>query len=450
MSSERVAEQQGFAPILFGVLGASFHVLGTPSILGVPVRVSLADFMLGLVVVLCVLRVAMRKAPVPRVAFGAWHFFWLAAMLAVLCVSYARVGIAGDAAAAWALLKVVGLGVLIAYFVIAGWIGAADGGNTARWAMKGFIVAAWLHAAYGLGQYAMYFYLDYKIPWYPRIAGLAENPNSYGIMLAAALAMYWGSSAWSPLFNRHRLEFWGTTVTILALYLSASRSAYLGTFVALMGLIISTNFEDRKIFRPAIMAIAVFVSLFIIVPAAPDIYYKVSQALTETTEGTADQEQARSSFDFMKKNYAISRGYVDQGVTSRMKLYTQAVEMWMEQPWLGAGLGAFWRLQQQLADKAAYLNHNTVLWLASEMGVVGLMVFGGAVVLACMILARNARRIGLAGGAFGVLLVLIGASAGTEVMYQRYAWFFCGLALALARYGRRDAEALAKTPGTAR
>lgn len=409
--------------LCFGLLGASFHVLSTPTIFGVPVRVSLADVVLAIVLTIGGLRWIVKRDRLPEWNLSPAHVCWLVAMVAVLTASYYRGGMMGDAAATWALMKVVGLGVLIAYFVYASWFGLAGAGATARCGVKGFIAAAWVHAAYGLVQYGMYFFLDYKS--YPRIAGLAENPNAYGIMLAAALALYWGSSAWGQLFNR-RIEFWGTTLTLVALYLSASRSAYLGAFLAVAGLILFTNLEDRKVFRPAIAGVMLFVTVFVIIPSVPKIYHRVSQVVTGISEeGTYD-----SDFAFLKKHYAISRGHVDVGVIARMKLYEQAVEMWKEQPWLGAGLGAFWRTQQELADKAANVNHNTLLWLASEMGIVGIAVFGGAVLLACVTLARKARSLGVAGGALGMLLVLIGASAGTEVMYQRYAWFFCALALA--------------------
>lgn len=456
MTSTYGVDQHKFECVSFGLLGISFHVLATPAILGVPVRASLADIVLGFVFVIAGYRWLIKKQPLPKWNFSLGQMLWLGAMFVVLLASLFHGGIAGDEAAAWARMKVVGFVVLIGYFVLGGWFGASAEGRTAQCAIKGFILAAWAHALYGLGQYMAYFFLDYKIPWYPRIAGLAQNPNSYGIMLAASLALYWGLSAWGrPLFNR-RLEFWGTTVTLLAIYLSASRSAYLGTFLAVIALMLSTNLDDRKILRPAIAAGLLFASVFIAVPAAPGIYYKIydtvsemtAQPGAETEQPGAEGEQPNSSiFGFMKKNYAMSRGYVDQGVTSRVKLYEQAVEMWIEQPWFGAGLGTFWRVQQESTDKSAYVNHNTILWLASETGIVGLLVFGGGVLFAGVVLARKARTVGIAGGALGMLLVLVGASAGTEVMYQRYAWFFCGMALVLVLKPSASAHGAAGSVG---
>lgn len=133
-----------------------------------------------------------------------------------------------------------------------------------------------------------------------------------------------------------------------------------------------------------------------------------------------------------KENFAVSREFVDHGVKTRVDLAQQAVAMWRQHPWFGAGLGSFWRAQQSRQVDYAFVNHSTLLWLASETGIVGVSVFLAGVLASLVALVRRVPDVALAGGVLGMLCVVMAASIGTEVMYQRYTWCFMGAALALA------------------
>jgi O-antigen ligase len=122
---------------------------------------------------------------------------------------------------------------------------------------------------------------------------------------------------------------------------------------------------------------------------------------------------------------------VDHGFAARLRINRETISLWKQSPLLGAGLGEFWREQQQLhKERAANVSHNTILWLASETGLLGLAVFGGFALACGYAFLRHARSVPPAAAAFGVTLVMLGASVGTEVLYQRYGWFFAGLGLA--------------------
>ena len=332
--------------------------------------------------------------------------------------------------------------------MLGNWIASGWGAPGALAVVRGFVAGAWVFSAYGLMTYTAYFYFDVATHWGPRPAGLAENPNAYGIMLAAAFAVDAGTSAAQPLFSK-RLAFWGAALTLAAIFLSGSRSAYLGLLMALGGLMVFTGLSVRRIVGPAIGAAAIFASLFVIGPVVPPAvkFAAANLKLPEFTStdrsasgavggsGGASVKSAPSSFEASKDNFAVSRELVDVGVRDRIKIYKRGVAMWWQWPLFGAGLGAFWR-ESLSREGFPYVNHCTTLWLASEFGLLGVLLFMGGVLAVTVAFTQHAAVIPLARGAAGMMFVLIGASVGTEVMYQRYAWCICGLTLAVVARSR--------------
>ena len=112
-------------------------------------------------------------------------------------------------------------------------------------------------------------------------------------------------------------------------------------------------------------------------------------------------------------------------------MYKTAIAYWMEHPVVGIGLGSYrWRSQEEKISLHSYHIHNTGIWLLTEMGLVGLLLFSGFfLVLFITLVSKRKNADALSIGVTGVLLVMIGASAGTEILYQRYLWFLLGMAL---------------------
>lgn len=421
-------------------LGASFHVLATPKVAGVELRVGLSDLTLGLTAALFLLRLLGGSANLFPRAMRA-SYAWLAAVFALLLWAYLRVGIFDDSSAVWARIKVVGFIVLAGYLVVGSWIGANFGNAGAVRVARGFVAAAWASALLGIFEYAAYFYFDYPITWIPRIAALAENPNAYGIMLAAALAYDFGFASGQPLFPA-RWTAAGRALIVLAVFLSASRSAYVGVILSLVGLAVLARVPIRRMAMPFIAAAPLFVLLFVLPrpilavvrPIANDVVTWVTSltapAAPPQNGAAAPGAPARPPAP-PKDNFAVSRSYADQGFRHRLDLMSQALTMWGQHPVTGAGLGAFWRSQQARQVDYPFINHNTTLWLASELGLIGLVLVLGGVARAGYSFVRGAPIHAFAGGVAGLLLVMIGASVGTEVFYQRYTWCFCGLGLAV-------------------
>ena len=411
---------------LFMALGVSFHVLATPTISGVPVRVSLSDLLLGFVFVSVARHYILRSGRAQLNGLRT-SYLWLLAMLGLLLFAYARSGVYSDSSAMWARLKILGFVALSVYFVVGSLLAADRGERDALWIARGFVVGAWLSAVLGLVEYAAYFYFNYPIAWTMRPAALSQNPNAFGIMLAASLAFELGiasKSQWYP----ERLRLAGDSLILLAIFLSASRSSYVALAGGFTGLLLFTNLRVQRLLRPVIGAAALFVILFLLPPIVPNPLTWIGGP-----GGRIEPRPAQRAAPAPQKpeTFAVSREQVDVGWNVRIDLAQQATAMWWHQPLLGAGLGSFWRAQQARHVAFPYVNHNTTFWLASETGVLGVVLFFGGVLIAGVAFVKNAKQFTLISGIVGMLSAMLAASVGTEVSYQRYMWCFAGLGVGL-------------------
>jgi O-antigen ligase len=426
---------------LFLALGVSFHVLATPTISGVPVRVSLSDLLLGFVFISVARHYILRSGRLQLNGLRS-SYLWLLAMLGLLVVAYARSGVYSDSSAMWARLKILGFVALAAYFVVGSLLAASRGERDAFWIARGFVVGAWLSAVLGLVEYGAYFYFDYPIAWTMRPAALSQNPNAFGIMLAAALAFELGiasKSQWYP----ERLRLAGDSLILLAIFLSASRSSYVALAGGFTGLLLFTDLRVRRLIQPVLGAVALFVILFLVPPVLPNPLTWVGGG-----GGRSGARPAQRAAPPTPETFAVSREQVDVGWNVRIDLAQQATAMWWHQPFLGAGLGSFWRAQQARHVAFPYVNHNTTFWLASETGVVGVVLFFGGVLIAGAAFVKYAKQFALMSGVVGMLSAMLAASAGTEVSYQRYMWCFAGLGVGLLVWARlnRGNQAVERGP----
>jgi O-antigen ligase len=420
---------------LFLALGISFHVLATPTISGVPVRVSLSDLLLGFVLISVARHYILQSGRAQLIGLR-FSYLWLLAMLGLLVFAYARSGVYSDSSAMWARLKILGFLALSVYFVVGSLLAASRGERDALWIARGFVVGAWLSAVLGLLEYGAYFYFDYPIAWTMRPAALSQNPNAFGIMLAAALAFELGiasKSQWYP----ERLRLAGDSLILLAILLSASRSSYVALTGGFIGLLLFTDLRVRRLVRPVFGAAALFVILFVLPPILPNPLNWVGGTSVRSAARPAQRAPRPRNPD----TFAVSREQVDVGWNVRIDLAQQATAMWWQKPLLGSGLGSFWRAQQARHVSFPYVNHNTTFWLASETGVLGVVLFFGGVLIAGFAFVKYAKQFTLISGVVGMLSAMLSASIGTEVSYQRYMWCFAGLGMGLvvwARLNRAD------------
>ena len=84
-------------------------------------------------------------------------------------------------------------------------------------------------------------------------------------------------------------------------------------------------------------------------------------------------------------------------------------------------------------NKYGYQLHASFLWVIVEMGVIGICLFSVLFINLFRRLLKNADTHNryITTGIAGVLLVMLGSSVGTEVLYQRYLWILLGIGFSI-------------------
>ncbi len=440
-------------------LGAGLHLAATVSFAGTNLRVGLTDLLLPVILLLIAVdRLYARQPwPSPRLAHGWW---WLAALSGWMVVALITGRFYAGSWQVWGVAnKGAGWFVLLAYFLAGFWL--SGHGMAARLSfLRAFFVMGWLASAFSFGLFLLAFY---RIPVdlaanYDRATGFLANPNAFGIAIAAQLALQ------IPLM-RQRLVFptWlhaaGMAFCVLALFYSGSRSAWLGFAVALLALLIIRQVPWRGILLTLSLAVginAISIDLprvmphaLALIPTAETAGVSVgagvgagvggaSGAVVAAAVAVTAKETTNAKRQKLKpyRYVARSKMMADPASQHRVVSTRLAIEYWRDQPFRGIGLGSFlWRRGQTDDATSGTGIHATSLWLMTETGLVGLVLFSAFFLAALKALIwRNGRfevdplPIGIA----AVLVTLAAASVGTEILYQRYLWVLGGIGLAVA------------------
>ncbi|HUR50675.1 MAG TPA: O-antigen ligase family protein, partial [Mycobacteriales bacterium] len=225
-----------------------------------------------------------------------------------------------------------------------------------------------------------------------RLSGLLIDPNAFGGLIATALVLHLvTSAAGAPLLSR-RVSRLATVCLPLALALTFSRSAWIGTVFGL-GAVAAA---DPRLLRKAARALAA--PLLVVLPLV-----------------------------LLNLPGAASLAERPGQVSARLDIANQALADVAAHPLSGIGLGVY-------EQRHGVIVHNTALWFLTEMGLVGLIAFLGFILLqvrrATWMIVRGPEQAWVVGAALlGAVFVGLGLSLGIEAFYQRYWWMaFAGLA----------------------
>ena len=155
----------------------------------------------------------------------------------------------------------------------------------------------------------------------------------------------------------------------------------------------------------------------------------------------------------------LTAGPVSRAVSSlesvendpRFLLWRVASEMWVENPWIGVGIGQYRSASIHYAHSGIdNVPHSTVLGFLAETGIVGFLVFfslPGAICLALAAIARSRAAIQYAAVAllFGLLASAV-QSATINLENSRMLWAFLGIALAYGLASRAHGPEIEKRP----
>ncbi len=360
---------------------------------------------------------------------GRWRHLWrvrgltvaLGLTTAVIVLGFLN-GWASFGLTDWALYnRLIGWAILLSFLLTGALVSVVAGRVGTAMLFRVFVVAA---CAVVVSE-AVLRLLDYRIgfevlTWAsPRFSGMVGNPNAFSFQLALALAIalpvrrLWVGRLAGPV----ETAFLGLIVA--GLWFSASRAGFI-TVAVLVALYLWLGLTDpRRIGR------AVAAGLVIVVG------WELAMTVAFGGGGAAPGAGARISG---MGSLLGNMDYVLGIQADRIQSFTGGLAMWRENPVFGAGLGAFMH-QQIEATGVPLVVHNSLLWLAAEFGLVGLLAVAvlPATILWALLKDRGWRAEWSWVVALGGLVALGIFSMVHDMVYQRAFWLLLGAAVAAPR-----------------
>lgn len=349
-------------------------------------------------------------------------FIWLGWSAAS---AFCGVGIRINELDPYVLKKLIGFLVLAAYVVAGLLVGS-------RLGYDGAVLVLTTAAAIGsvIGVVRLFLLpigADYaSLPYGYRLIGMTHTPNLFGLHQASVivLAMDWFrhnnlSPNWTTLPSWRE---WLLATVLAGLLLSGSRTALFAlAAVLLCGLALS---------QISLISVVRHIALSILIAAAAFGLFSTYQVIAESLSRSDGPESFILSFLRTASNVGLATTE-NQGSDHRSYIHHRAVELFLQHPWFGIGLGQFYLGFQASGDPRAAEIHNSYLWILTELGVVGLVIaFWGIARVAKRAFRLSMDRWRVAPIALLVFYAI--AAIGTDVIFQRPIYFFAGILASIA------------------
>lgn len=329
-------------------------------------------------------------------AWGTWVLPLAAVIVVGMPVALIRTGVLLQYAV---VQKGIGLAVLLALFACV--VDFCRDWERVRWVMGVYVAGVTANAGVAVVAALL---VNLGLPTLPlvnepfpgfRLSGLLIDPNAFGGVIGVALLLHAVTAMnGAPLLGR-RWTLLAGAVLPLALLMTFSRSAWLGVTAGILTLFavrpVLAGRMAARLAAPLLLLLPVVgAALFLLIPGALQLVARPSE------------------------------------VASRVSIGADAFAEVLHNPLFGMGLGAY-------LQKYDIIIHNTPLWILTEFGVIGLLVFGGFVLsFAAKLLAAartgppDRRPVLLA--LLAAHAVMLGVSMGIEALYQRPWWLVLALA----------------------
>lgn len=413
-----------FSAIIFAVaVQIQVSLFRTEDYLGL--RINLADLLLPLMGVVVLVSLLLKKTQWPE-----WRlrhvYIWLVVLSAVLGMALVNGYFQTGDLSRWALVnKFCGWFVLIGYFGLGGWF-ASNGGTAVQTRIIQafcifFLIVTIVHMA--LGLYQLFGPGLRGLPYF-QLSGLMYNRNSYAFLLLTAAVLF-GVFQFSDKRVIARLAplFW--LLLFIACILNGSRTLWIvgGGLLVFMGGFYRSAFLEKSFLWLA-AGCALTVLLF---------------HVTDTSlflEGQLDRFKTVISLNEAEK---VEREFYYQSEGVRLRVLGDALALWREHPLTGAGLGSFLHASEiKYADQPGTiidLIDFTLLWLLTETGIAGALLFAAFYARMAWSLWRDSRNSldinsHFLWAVFLILMVFGFMSILHELLYTRFLWLFLGLAMA--------------------
>jgi hypothetical protein len=216
------------------------------------------------------------------------------------------------------------------------------------------------------------------------------------------------------------------SVILAGLLFSASRAGLITCAVLIVAMWVTGLAERRLIAQGAIVAVLIWQSP------------QIAQWVVSFMIWLASFFGANLSFapwDAIQGPLSLEASNVE-----RWRSITAGLELWLDHPLLGAGLGVFMESNLGLFGRPMVI-HSTPVWILAEFGLLGAGIFGWIFYL----LGRHALERGTRSPERRVVAMLLLSfaifSLAHEILYQRIFWLVLGAALASLR--REEGEGCA-------
>lgn len=387
-------------------------------------RINIADLLLPFAGLGIALSLLFKQSQWPAFKIK-YAYGWLTALTLILTVALFHGYYSNGAWSDWALInKYVGWLTLLSLFMWGGWVATNAPPELIRKIMQIFAMSGL--ALLGLGM-AVVLLKDFGVlPVggafdYP-LSGFMSNRNAYAFFVAClsvVLAVFHFKQ--QPL-----VPVWAITAFFFLLPLAhtliGSRAGWFLHPVILIGLICFGRKEALKILLLPLLAgialVAALAATHTIEISRNKQFRLISQMKTVVEEENLDFTSPETQQKYRRHSDAY-----------RIQAAHDAIALWKTSPVIGAGLGTFLEYQAQRYGQFMDVVDNSPLWLLSETGLIGLMVFFGFYGFSVYGLIRAGDPLSLS--LVGVLLAFGLFCLLHEMLYTRFLWFFLGLALGL-------------------
>lgn len=323
----------------------------------------------------------------------------------------------------WAIInKGIGWFVLLSYFMLGAWISSLSL-STSKNKTDVLIKFSLFFLIVSIVSIPEYIYEQINSPrlWPDPFSGTYINRNAWAFAALSAIIV----STFLSLDKKPRVSvtvvskmLW-TFVPFLLITYNGSRAG-IGLTLFLVIFFCFYNFKDffRLIRLPSIGLMIVCIISYSFFPQhflSNDQVYKMA----------AIEDQLLGAEDALRNKQGLRADQV------RSIVFQDSIELWSQSPITGTGIGSFIEFQN---DKHGYLIEiidSTPLWILTEMGLIGFVLFGAFFVSIGVSLWKRSLKGDLV--ARSVILNLFIFAVGSlvhQIFYFRPVWFLLGFALA--------------------
>lgn len=375
-----------------------------PGDAGRPINIAPSDLVLAAALVLALPAIRFRR--------GAWSF-WHFAFPGILVLNLALFGVFSRYSI---FNKALGILVLLGAYALLTSVGRSL--SDVKRLLRVFVVAMGSINLFALAAHlgGLTVPLIGCVGACQRFTGFIPDPNLYGSILVVALGVIWANLGSGRHFVSRGIDLMLHLGLLLGLVLTLSRSAW----IAAAAVIVVAMFFGRGGVFKVLAAGGVAV--------AGIVYLVLGNQVAELTD------------------IAGRTGTID----SRFVLIDQGLESFASEPITGIGLGVFPELYGQII-------HNTALWIAAELGVVGAFAFAGFLGWFLKISISSYRNADAETRPIIEAMVLghvamFSFSLSVEAFYQRHWWLLFAMSASLhliAETRNPDGEGPAASPAGA-